>query len=325
MEHDIQFLYKITVAFLYSFCITLWSIPYVVDKLVKYKYVVQDMYKRGKRMVPTLGGITMLVGILVSLALTQVLLAKEDIGNLFIFYFIVIVYALYGVIDDLFSFRKRYDKIVALFVLTLPIASLIKDTELNLIFTRIEVGMLYSLLIVPMYVMVVANMINLHAGYNGLTQGLSLLLLITIGIKSYLMHGLDNILYLLPVMGAVMAFLPSTLYPAKILPGNVGDLMIGAAIGGLLVVNNLLWFGIVILIPHILNFILDTYTILIRKHKDVKFGKLRDDETIEPPPTMRLKSLKFLIVSIFRLTENQATLALFGLTLFFCVLGLFLF
>jgi UDP-N-acetylglucosamine--dolichyl-phosphate N-acetylglucosaminephosphotransferase len=322
---DIQLVYKLIVIFLYSYFITLWSVPYVIRKLEKYKYTVQDKYKKGKVIIPSMGGIAILIGILVSLALSQILLNKENLGSLIIFYFIVIVYALYGVVDDMFAFRKRYDKIIALLVLTFPIASLVHDTVLNLLFIHIEVGALYSLVIIPIYIMVVANMLNLHAGYNGLTQGLACILLITLGVKSYLVNGLDYMLYLIPILGAVMAFLPSTIYPAKILPGNVGDILVGAAIGAFIVINNILWFGLVILIPHIINFIMDTYTILLKRTPDVKFGKLRPDGTIEAPPTMKYKSLKFLIVSWFRLTEKQATEILLGFTAVFCVIGIVFF
>ncbi|MBN2423046.1 hypothetical protein JXB41_07520 [Candidatus Woesearchaeota archaeon] len=303
----------------------MWSIPYVINRLRKYKYLVEDKYKKSKKKIPTMGGIAILVGVLVSLALSQILLAREDLGNLFIFYFIVIVYGLYGVVDDLFSFKQRYDKIFALLILTFPIASLIRDTQLNLIYTHFEIGVFYSLLIVPVYIMVVANMVNLHAGYNGLTQGLSLILLITLGIKSYMIYGIDNLIYLVPIIGAVIAFLPNTFYPAKLLPGNVGDFITGSAIGAFIVVNHMLWFGIFILIPHIINFIMDSFTILIRRKADVKFGSLRKDNTIAPPPSMKYKSLKFIICSWFNLTETKATLALYALTAVFCVIGLIAF
>jgi len=322
---DIQYVYKLIIVLLYSFFITYWATPYVIQKLKKYKYVVKDKYKPGCPDVPSMGGIAILIGVLVSLALLQILFNSTEIGSVFILYFIVLVYALYGVIDDLFSFKKRYDKIVIMLILTFPIASLVNDTAINLLFFHVEIGALYSLLVIPVYIMVVANLINLHAGYNGLTQGLSIILLTTIGIQSYLVHGLDNLIYLMPILGATVAFFPFTFVPAKILPKNVGDFLVGSAIGALLVVNNFLWFGIFILMPHIINFIMDTYTIVFKKTPDQKFGRVRKDGTIEPPKTMKYKSLKFLIVSWFRLTERQAVFALYGVTVVFCVTGIIIF
>ena len=85
---DVQLGYKLVVVFLYSYFVTLWAIPYVVVKLKKYKYFVYDKYKKTKRKIPSLGGIAILIGILVSLALSQILLSRYDLGGLFIFYFI---------------------------------------------------------------------------------------------------------------------------------------------------------------------------------------------------------------------------------------------
>lgn len=326
MEQEIiQIIYKYALIFLYSFLATWWSVPYVISKSQKYGYLTQNQYKKGKKLVPLMGGVAILIGILISLSLSVILLDRSNLGNLFIFYFVVIVYGLYGILDDIFKFKTRYDKIIVTLVLTLPMASLIPDTTIHLFGLNLDVGPLYSLLFVPVFVMFVANSINLHAGYNALSTGLELILLLTIAIKVYISQGLEPLLFIIPVTAAVMAFFPKVWFPAKILPGNVGDFLVGSAIGGLLIVYNLTWFGVFILIPHIINFIMDTYTILIRRIPDVKFGKLANDNIIIAPPSMKYKSLKFLIVSWFRLTERQAVLVLYVVTLVFCVMGIILF
>lgn len=321
----LQTIYKYVVLFLYSYFATRWSIPYVIAKSKKYGYLTYDVYKKDKKKIPLMGGVSILIGILVSLSLSVILLDRLNLGNLFIFYFVVIVYGLYGILDDIFKFKTRYDKILVTLVLTFPIASLIPDTIIHIFSYPMDLGGLYSLIFVPLFVMFVANSINLHAGYNGLTTGLEAILLIAITIKTYLTGGLDNILFILPVLAAVLAIFPFTLYPGRILSGNVGDFLVGSAIGGLLVINNLVWFGAFILIPHIINFLMDTYTILIKRVPDVKFGKAAKDGTIIAPATMKYKSLKFLVVSWFRLTERQAVLVLYSLTAIFCILGLIFF
>lgn len=321
----LQTIYKYGIIFLYSFFATRWSIPYVITKSKKYGYVTYDQYKKQKKEIPLIGGISILIGILISLSLSEILLDRLSLGSLFIFYFVVIVYGLYGILDDIFKFKTRYDKILVTLVLTLPMASLIPDTKVHILSYSIDLGNLYALFFVPLFVMFVANLINLHAGYNGLSTGLELILLITISLKIYLTHGLESLLFVLPVLGAVLALLPFIWYPAKILSGNVGDFLVGSAIGGLLIINNLAWFGLFILIPHIINLIMDTYTILIKRIPDVKFGKITDDNTIIAPSTVKYKSLKFLIVSWFKLTEKQAVLILYLFTVIFCVTGLVLF
>lgn len=322
---DIQTIYKLVLIFLYSFCATWWSLPYIIEKLKKYGFVTTDVYKRRRPKFVTMGGIGIFIGMLVSLSLSQILFSKEDLGRLFIFHFIVIIYGLYGLVDDLFKFKQRYDKILAILVLSFPIATLLTDTDIELFGTTYEFGWIFKLLIAPVYIMVVANLVNLHAGYNGLVTGNAWLLLLFTGIESYQRHGLNNLLFLLPVLGALTAFLPYNWYPARAHDGNVGAFLVGGTLGALLLANNMETFGVFILAPHIVNFFMDTWTIVIRRIPDAKFGTLRPDGTIEPPPTMRYKSLKFLLCSMWRLTERQATLLLMIPTLVFGTLGVLLF
>jgi UDP-N-acetylglucosamine--dolichyl-phosphate N-acetylglucosaminephosphotransferase len=325
MALEIQLVYKLIIVFLYAFFATRFSMRYVQKILMRKGYLVEDKYKKEKKKIPTMAGLSMFIGVLVALSLSQLIITSENLSKLFVFYFVVLVYAMYGVIDDLFAFKKRYDKILATLLLTFPIASLITDTNINLIFFTLEIAWLYPYVFAPIYIMVVANLINLHSGYNGLSSGLALILLLTVGIKSFMLHGLDNMLFLLPVLGALIAFFPAEMFPAKALGGNGGTFMIGAALGALLVVNDMELFGVFILIPHSINFLMDIWTIAIRRTPDVKYGTIREDGTIQAPPTMKYKSLKFLIVSWFRLTEKQATYILYAVTAVFCVLGLLLF
>jgi len=333
LEMDIQLIYKYIIIFLYAFFATYWATPIMLKKLTKHGFVRPDKYKKGNKTFVTMAGISMLVGILISLSLSQLLLLQQiNLGMLFIFYFIVIVYALYGLSDDLFGsgdgvsvLSKRYDKILVVLLLSFPIASLITDTSITFWSFNLELGLVYSLLLAPIYIMVVANLINVHAGYNGLSTGTSWIILLAIGIETIQRGNFERIIFLLPIFGALTGFIKYNIYPAKAHDGNVGAFLIGGSIGAALLALNLEIFGIFILIPHIINFLMDTWTIIIRKKKDVRFGKIRADGTIQAPPTMKYKSLKFLIVSLFRLTEKQATMWLWLLTAVFCAAGIIIF
>jgi len=94
--------------------------------------------------------------------------------------------------------------------------------------------------------------------------------------------------------------------------------MLGAGLGGLIVLNNLEIFGVIILIPHITNFLM--YVVWkIKKVGDVKFGVIRSDGTLEVPNAL---TMKWVLPYFYRLTEPQTTVILYGLTAFFGVLGL---
>lgn len=329
---DVQLLYKYIVVFLYAFFATYWAMPILMRKLARHGFVRPDKYKRGNRTFITMAGIAMLVGILVSLSLSQLLITSASLGRLYIFYFVVIAYALYGLSDDLFGsgdgvsmLSKRYDKILVVLLLSFPIASLITDTTIEAFHQAWNLGTVFTLILAPIYIMVAANLINLHAGYNGLAAGTSWIIMLAILIEALQRAQFQDALFLLPVFGALTGFLPYNLYPAKAHDGNVGAFLIGGAIGTSLLALNLEIFGIFILIPHIINFCMDTWTIVIQKKEDVRFGRLRRDNTIEAPKTMKYKSLKFLICSWWRLSERQATSILWAFTAAFCAVGIIIF
>ena len=102
---------------------------------------------------------------------------------------------------------------------------------------------------------------------------------------------------------------------------------IGAAIGAALVVQHYLFAGIIMLFPHIINFLMYLYwRIQHKRHPDdekwkiVKWGRVREDGTLEVPNRL---TLKWVLPYYFRMTEQQATYAMYLLTTVFCVLALF--
>src|SRR3989339_1091466 len=170
--------YKLALIFLYAFFATLIATPYFIKKLIKLGYIVQDRYKIKKTMIPTMGGLAVLAGIMISLALSTIFFIKEtNTGELFIFYFVIIVYAMYGIVDDLFAFKQRYDKIITLLVLSLPIGVLVTHDSVNILGWSIFLGDWIPYLLAPVYVMVVANLLNVHSGFNGQSAGLGLIIL----------------------------------------------------------------------------------------------------------------------------------------------------
>jgi UDP-N-acetylglucosamine--dolichyl-phosphate N-acetylglucosaminephosphotransferase len=317
--------YELALIFLYALFATWVAIKYVKEKSVKYSYVVEDKYKLKKTKIPIMGGLAMFAGIVIALALSVLLMSfSKDIGGLFIFYFVVIIYAMYGLADDMFGFKQRYDKIIILLVLSIPIGVLITNESINILGHELILGPIYPVLIAPIYIMVVANLLNVHSGFNGQSAGLSLILLIAIFIKSLMISGNTNMIYLMPILGAVIAFYPQTRFPAKMLEGNIGQFMVGAAIGALLIVNKLEIFGIFILLPHIINFVLDTWILFIKKVPDVKFGSVRKDGTIIAPKAVKFKSIKFIITHYFRLKEDEAVNIIYAITVLFCIIGVWL-
>jgi UDP-N-acetylglucosamine--dolichyl-phosphate N-acetylglucosaminephosphotransferase len=220
---------KLLIVFGISFGTAFFSAPRFIEKLRENGFVVKDMYKVDQPSVPTMGGLIILSGVLASLIVAQLLL-RNPADEILIFYFIVFTYGIFGLIDDLIDVGRRL-KIFLPFFLALPIALLNIDTSLWIVFTQIELGIFYTLIIAPVYVMVVSNLINMHSGYNGLAPGLSTLLLLAVGIGGYIQNGVESLLFVLPILGASIAFLFYNKYPSSVFDGNSGSLMLGAYLG----------------------------------------------------------------------------------------------
>ena len=105
------------------------------------------------------------------------------------------------------------------------------------------------------------------------------------------------------------------------------SLMIGAGIGLIIIIQGYHFAGFVMLIPHTVNFLMYVYWRIKNKlkpndpkYKITKFGGLRKDGTLRVPNAL---TLKWVLPHKYRITEKQAVLVMYLLTIVFCVIGFF--
>lgn len=313
--------YETAAIFLIAFAATFYLTRKFISRFHRKGHVVKDMYKRGQPKVPTMGGVAIMGGVMISLIVAQLLIQDtEFVMKLLVFYFVVFIYGIFGLVDDLIGVESRFKKVYILFFLALPIGLLNIDTNLSILSWEVEIGWLAPFVFAPIYVMVVSNMVNMHAGFNGLAGGLAWILMFFTGVMAWIKYDGEVLVFLMPMLGGLLAFMWYNKYPSQIFLGNSGSLLIGAAVGGLIVLYNLELFGVVILIPHIINFLLWTYWVAnmdVIPH--VKFAKVRRDGTIKPPNKL---TLKYFITHYFRVGELNAIIMLYIITAIFCVLGI---
>ncbi|KYC45164.1 MAG: phospho-N-acetylmuramoyl-pentapeptide-transferase [Candidatus Methanofastidiosum methylothiophilum] len=297
MQTYLTFFISITTSFLITFLL----IPRFIEKFIEEGHVVNDYYKIKKTIVPTMGGLPILMGVLSSLIIFQLIFPKVE--ELLIFYFVIFIYAIFGLVDDLVNVGRKI-KLIAPFFLAFPIALLNLDTNLSLIFIEIELGILFSYIIAPLYVMVVSNLVNMHSGFNGVSGGTTTILLAFSAIASFIKYDYLGLVYVAPILGAMVAFMYFNKYPSKIFLGNVGTLMIGAALGGFIIFQNMEIFGVIILIPHIINFLMFVYW-KIRGYPHIKFGKVDEKGILHVPNNL---TLKWFFPYYFPMTEKKAVI-----------------
>lgn len=307
------------------------------------------MYKTGTVMVPTNGGLIILFGCFLILIVFPVLSYGLWLININSFklhwmsqpmvltplvqmgVLVVAIYGLYGLLDDYMKLDAHL-KIIIPLLFAVPLVEPLYYVTVNVPFLGtidnrilfvypggdIKFINFYRFILVPIYIMVVANLFNMHSGYNGLQSGLSVIVLFFVLLKAVSMGKSDEFLGLSVLFGVCVGFYWYNKYPSIIFSGNVGSYVMGAAVGVGIITTGALISGMIMLIPHIFNFLLYAYSKII-KVKIKKFGKLRSNGTIVAPSNL---TLKYIIPYYCNVTEKKAVDILFGITIVFCLIGL---
>jgi UDP-N-acetylglucosamine--dolichyl-phosphate N-acetylglucosaminephosphotransferase len=307
---------EISLLFLLPFLIILITTPYLIRKLTKKGLVVKDYYKRGNKMVPTGGGLVIMLAVLFSMSINSIFY-KFDPAN-FVALNVIMLFGLFGILDDMINIG-RPAKLVLMYYCSYPLMQYATYTMVFFPYIgSIDFGISYSQLIVPTFVLVTANLVNMHSGFNGMSSGLSVIILVSLIIKSLVTGNINNIVAIIAVAGATLAFYLFERYPSRIFWGNIGSLTVGSAIGVMIVMKGFIFSGFIMLLPHTINFLMYVYW-RIKKYPQVKFGKLRDDCTLEVPNNL---TLKWVLPYYRNVTEPQATYAMYALTAVFCIIGI---
>ncbi|KUG20805.1 hypothetical protein ASZ90_009445 [hydrocarbon metagenome] len=312
--------FMLLVYFAIPFALILFTLPAVIKKIRDRRFIVKDMYKHGFPEVPSNGGLVIVLIAFFSISLTSLFYAKYIEPVNYTIMIVVALFAFFGLLDDIVNIG-RPAKLVMLYYCSYALIPYAMTTLLYLPFIGpVDLGIVYLQLIIPTYVPVVANLVNMHSGFNGLAPGLSLIVLATLILKTIAYGDVFTILFTVSLTGALAAYFFFENYPARIFWGNIGALAVGAAIGATIVVQGFIVSGFIMLIPHTANFLLYVYWRATKKYPEAKFGRIRDDGTVEVPNPL---TLKWVLPYYFRMTERQATHAMFALTAIFCAIGFF--
>jgi len=315
-----------------AFGITMVALPPLIRRLEKSGTVTVDRYKSDNRLVATRGGLAILA---VTFLLAGIAILCEHFGIPIHVtgadWAIIIVAGLFGafgLVDDFVDVGRPL-KVFMLFFFSYRLIFEINTTMVTFPLIGVkDLGPVYLFLIVPIYVLVTANLVNMHSGFNGLASGLSAIIMAFLLLK-FIIEGYNSAIFTLSCLcGATLGFLWYNRYPARIFLGNTGSLAIGAAIGAAIVVSGFVISGFVMLIPHTVNFLLYVYWRVMHwlhpgdwRWRLEKFGKVRADGTLEVPNPL---TLKWVLPYYLPMREKQAVLAMYALTIPFCIAALFI-
>ncbi len=240
-----------------SFISTFISVRILIPFLRKHGIVGIDVHKPDRPEIPEMGGISILLGVIISLIIAILILGF----NVRIIAFLVTGFlaGFIGLIDDLFVLRAKVKTLltvlafipIVVFALAFPGEIVLGRPELPFI-GRLRLTIVYWFLL-PFAIAVPANAVNMMDTFNGVMSGCSLLASFSLFISSIILGRFDAAIMSIALFGSLLAFYWYNRYPARIFSGDVGSLFVGACIGAISVIGRLEIIGVTVLMPFIMN------------------------------------------------------------------------
>ena len=271
---------------LVAFFLTVLMLP----RLIKYLHVLKfgqaireegpqsHMHKKGT---PTMGGISFIISIVISLVIA-VFLDSKNMQYYFLFIYTTISFSIIGYIDDmLIVVKKKNDGLAPRKKLMLQILfSVIFYILVTFIYKDINYihipGLDYNLNISYLYLIFLvfwqtgfSNAVNLTDGLDGLATSVTIITTSTFALLAYKENNFPVLVFCLTIVGALLGFLLFNKNPAKIFMGDTGSLALGGILAAISVILHkeiaFLFIGLV--------YILETLSVIIQVAYFKKTGK----------------------------------------------------
>lgn len=275
-----------------------------------------DMHKPNRPEVPEMGGLGVVTGfvggILTAVAL-QTFWPEVAISTVQLLAVLatVLIVTVIGILDDLLKMSQGVKALLPLLAAFPLIAIKAGHTTMIIpILGKIDFGIAYALVLVPLGVTGAANAVNMLAGFNGLEAGMGLVAMGSLAVIAYTVHAQTALVILLAGIGALLAALYFNWYPAKVFLGDVGTLSIGAILASAVVVGNFEMAGILVILPYFFDFILKA---LSGFPSTGWWGELRDDGKLYCPSSKPVGLCQWIMKLVGGIRERDLVLSLMGL------------
>ena len=262
----------------------------MLPRLIKYLHVLkfgQEIREEGpqshmhKKGTPTMGGISFIISIVISLVIA-VFLDSKNMQYYFLFIYTTISFSIIGYIDDmLIVVKKKNDGLAPRKKLMLQILfSVIFYILVTYIYKDINYihipGLDYNLNISYLYLIFLvfwqtgfSNAVNLTDGLDGLATSVTIITTSTFALLAYKENNFPVLVFCLTIVGALLGFLIFNRNPAKIFMGDTGSLALGGILAAISVILHkeiaFLFIGLV--------YILETLSVIIQVAYFKKTGK----------------------------------------------------
>jgi UDP-N-acetylglucosamine--dolichyl-phosphate N-acetylglucosaminephosphotransferase len=328
---------QLVAAMVLSFVVSYLCIPIFNKFMVAAGIVGRDIMKRDSGPIADMGGPGVITGFVLGIFLfigLEVFALKNssDLVNILACLNTILIITIIGIFDVLTALMKKkegrgiFEKlkrrgIPSWFYFFLPLPAAVPLMAVNAgvnsmvlpFIGRVQLGMIYPLVLVPLAVLCCSNATNFFAGFNGLEAGMGVVLHLSLGIFALMSNKLPAAVLALVFAMALASFLRYNWFPAKVFPGDL-NYTIGTVCACVTVVGNMEKFAILCFTPWILEAVLKA----LSGFKAENYGILQKDGTVKPHEA-KIRSLTHLVMRSGRFTEKQVTTILTALEVTVCV------
>lgn len=319
-----------------SFLVTFLLVPFFNRFMKATGIVGVDIMKNNKEKIADMGGPGVITGFIIGvftyisvkiftpLGINGLVYILAGLNTILIITFIGFFDVLTGLMqqregDGIFEkLKRRGIPAWAYFLLPLPAAIPLMavkagESSMGLPFIgRVDFGIFYPLILIPLSLLCCSNATNFLAGFNGLEAGLGCVLHFSLGLYAFMNGEMNASLLSFTFTASLLAFLKYNWYPAKVFPGGL-NYTIGAVAACVAIIGNIEKFAILVFFPWILEAVLKASS----GFKAESYGLLMDDGTVKPRQNS-IRSLTHAVMKMGRLKEWEVTLSLIALEIIVC-------
>ncbi|MEM3412261.1 MAG: hypothetical protein QW735_00985 [archaeon] len=314
----------------------------LVKILLKKRIIGIDQQKKEKPILPQAGGtlviLSFFIGIFSFITINQILEPiKLNLNTFFLGLITILLVSIAGFLDDIkvsekkhkakaghVDYRvglKQWQKPVITFFGSLPLIFAGLSTAVYLpLLGNVDLGIIYTLLLIPLAVVCVSNATNMLAGQNGLEAGMMGISLLFLSIFNLVRGTLEASILSFIAFCGLLAFLRFNFYPAKILPGDSLTYFNGGVFAVVTLLGKCEFFSIIIFLP----WILEAFLKAKNGFRGTCLGKLVKERYLKPKND-KIESLTHVVMSLGNFAEKQEVLIFYFLELILCVLAYLIF
>jgi UDP-N-acetylglucosamine--dolichyl-phosphate N-acetylglucosaminephosphotransferase len=329
--------YLLLIPILVSLILTAIAIPKWIKKCNIVGLLWEDMNKPNHpKNVASSGGIVVVMGFILGVLLyvaikTFIFGTNETNLEIFALLSVILILSIVGLVDDLLGWKHgglsvRF-RIFLILMASIPLVVInVGDSQMSIpFFGSINLGILYSLLIIPLGITGATATYNFLAGFNGLESGQGIIIISFLSFIAYVTGSSWLALVGLCMVASLFVFYFYNKYPASVFPGDILTYSIGALIACMAILGNFEKIAVFIFIPYIVETILK----LRGKLKMQSFAKPSKDNSLELPykKVYGLTHLSLFILKKFKnkVYERDVVYLIFIFQIIICLIALLIF